>query len=64
MDWTAVATFVAGLAGGYTIKSVVDSRSNKISGRPNAEATGNSVAQSGNVAGGHLAGGNIKIDPK
>lgn len=64
MDWVAVGTFVAGLLGGYTIKTVVDSRSNKISGRPSAQASGGSVAQSGNVAGGHLAGGDIKTNSK
>ena len=60
MDWTAVGTFVAGLFGGYTIKSVIDNRSNKIGGRQQATASNDSVAQSGNVAGGHIAGRDVK----
>lgn len=60
MDWTAVGTFVAGLLGGYTIKSVIDNRSNKIGGRQQAFASNDSVAQSGNVAGGDIAGRDTK----
>lgn len=62
MDWVAVGTFVAGLVGGYTIKSVMTIRSNKSHG--NAKASGKSVAQSGNVAGGHIAGRDVKIDKR
>lgn len=64
MDWVAVGSFVAGLIGGYAIKAVVDIRSGKSAGRAKATATDNSIAQSGNVAGGHIAGGSIKIDSK
>jgi hypothetical protein len=64
MDWVAVGSFVAGLIAGYTIKIVVDVRANKSAGRSRAKALDGSVAQSGNVAGGHIAGGNIKIDSK
>jgi hypothetical protein len=64
MDWVAIGSLLAGLAGGYTIKAAVDVRANKSTGRARAVATGKSVAQSGNVAGGHIAGGNIKIDTK
>lgn len=62
MDWAAVATFVIGLVGGYTIKAVFDIRSNKNTG--DARAKGSSVAQSGNVAGGHIAGRDVKVDHK
>ncbi|WP_150295564.1 hypothetical protein [Sphingobium estronivorans] len=62
MDWVAVGSFVAGLIGGYTIKAVMTIRSNKSSGK--AEASGASVAQSGNVAGGHVAGRDVKINHK
>lgn len=59
MDWTAVGTFVAGLLGGYTIKAVIDNRSNKIAGRQSATASNGSVAQSGNVAGGSISGRDV-----
>jgi hypothetical protein len=62
MDWLAVGTFVAGLIGGYTIKIAVDIKTNNSGGRAEANATGSSVAQSGNVAGGHIAGGNITTE--
>jgi hypothetical protein len=64
MNWVAVGSFFAGLVGGYTVKIVVDIRANKSVGQAYAEASDESVAQSGNVAGGHIAGGNIKIDSK
>jgi hypothetical protein len=64
MDWVAVGAFVAGLIGGYTIKIAVDIRASRTSVNAAACATDGSVAQSGNVAGGHIAGGNIKIDSK
>lgn len=60
MDWLAVGTFIVGLMGGYTIKAVMNVRSNKSSGA--ARASGSSVAQSGNVAGGNIAGGDVKIN--
>jgi hypothetical protein len=62
MDWVAVGSFFAGLIAGYTVKVVVDVRANKSVGQAHAEASEGSVAQSGNVAGGHIAGGNIKTD--
>jgi len=62
VDWLAVGTFVGGLVGGYTIKAVLNIRSNKSHG--DARARGRSVAQSGNVAGGHVAGRDIKIGKK
>lgn len=62
MNWVAVATFIAGLLGGYTIKAVLNIRSNRSHG--SARARGKSVAQSGNVAGGHIAGRDVKIGKK
>jgi len=62
MDWVAVGSFIAGLAGGYTIKAAITVRSNKSTG--SASASGASVAQSGNVAGGHVAGRDVKINHK
>lgn len=62
MDWVALGSFFAGLLGGYTIKAVMTIRTDKSSG--NAKASGKSVAQSGNVAGGHIAGQDIKINHK
>ncbi|RYF42784.1 MAG: hypothetical protein EOO38_19390 [Cytophagaceae bacterium] len=62
MNWIAVGTFIAGLIGGYTIKAVLNIRSNKSHG--DAKARGRSVAQSGNVAGGHIAGRDVKIGKK
>lgn len=62
MDWLAVCTFIAGLIGGYSIKAVMIVRSNKNAGI--AEASGSSVSQSGNVAGGSIAAGDVKINHK
>lgn len=62
MDWVAIGSFAAGLVGGYTIKAVLNIRYNK--NRIDAQAVGSSVAQSGNVAGGHLAGRDVKITGK
>jgi hypothetical protein len=64
MDWVAVGSFVAGLFAGYTVKVAIDIRANRSRIRAIARATDGSVAQSGNVAGGHIAGGNIKIESK
>lgn len=55
-----IGIFIAGLIGGYAIKFVIDIRMNKSSGSSKATATDGSVSQSGNTAGGHIAGGNIK----
>lgn len=65
MEWAiAVAIFVAGLLSGYTIKVALDIRTKKSIQSPSASAKDNSVAQSGNVAGGHIAGGNIHTETK
>jgi hypothetical protein len=65
MDWiVAVAIFVAGLFSGYTIKVGLDIRSEKSVRNPTASASDGSVAQSGNVAGGHIAGGDIHTETK
>lgn len=62
MDWGAIATLIAGFAGGYTFKSVLVLRSNRNTG--NADASNGGVAQSGNVAGGNIAGRDVKITTK
>jgi len=62
MDWLAIGSFVAGLASGYTIKAVMTVRSNRSKG--DARASNHSVAQSGNVAGGHVAGRDVKINDR
>jgi len=65
MEWIiAAAIFVAGLFSGYAIKVGLDVRSKKSVRSPIASAKDRSVAQSGNVAGGHIAGGNIHTDTK
>jgi len=62
MDWLALGTFIAGFFGGYSVKAVLNLRSNRSSG--SAEASDSSVAQSGNVAGGNIAGRDVKINKK
>ena len=65
MDWAiGIASFIAGLASGFTLKVAIDFRSKKNVSSSTAEAKGGSVAQSGNVAGGHIAGGNISTGPE
>jgi hypothetical protein len=64
MNWVAVGSFVAGLFAGYTIKVAIDIRASSSRNKAAARATDSSVAQSGNVAGGHIAGGNIQIESK
>ncbi|MDB5600835.1 MAG: hypothetical protein JWN71_2879 [Xanthobacteraceae bacterium] len=64
MDWVAIGTFVAGLLAGYTIRVAIEIRTSKKSINSTVRATHGSVVQSGNTAGGHIAGGNIKTDSK
>lgn len=60
MEWAiGVGSFIAGLASGFSLKVAIDVRSKKNVSTPTAQATGGSVAQSGNVAGGHIAGGDV-----
>ena len=53
-----VIGFLAGIASGYALKFVVDVRGSS------ARAKNNSVAQSGNKAGGHIAGGDVNTHEK
>lgn len=60
MEWAVgIGSFIAGLFSGVTLKTVIDVRSKKSVSSPTAVAKDGSVAQSGNVAGGHIAGGNV-----
>jgi len=60
MDWgSAVGGFLAGLAGGYTLKVFVDARRNtRITDSQNKDSQGH-ITQQGNVAGGDFAGRDI-----
>lgn len=60
MEWAiGIGSFIAGLFSGVTLKVAIDIRTKKNVSTPTAVAKGSSVAQSGNVAGGHIAGGNV-----
>jgi hypothetical protein len=57
MDWAAIiGAFLAGLAGGWTLKLVVDARRQT---KIDSHATGD-VVQSGNTVGGDMAGRDIR----
>lgn len=65
MEWAiGVGIFLAGLVSGYSLKVAIDVRVTKKVSTPTAQATDGSVAQSGNVAGGHIAGGNVTTGPE
>jgi hypothetical protein len=65
MEWAiGIGIFLAGLVSGYTLKVAIDVRVTKKVSTPTAQASGGSVAQSGNVAGGHIAGGNVTTGPE
>lgn len=60
MEWAiGIGSFIAGLATGFSLKVAIDVRSKKNISAPTADAKRGSVAQSGNTAGGHIAGGNV-----
>jgi hypothetical protein len=61
MDWvTLIGGVVAGFAGGYTVKSVINvRRSTEITNSDVGTRTG-SVTQRGNRAGGSIAGRDVK----
>ena len=60
MEWiVAAAIFAAGVLSGYTIKVVIDVRSKNRNSNNKASSRENSVTQSGNKAGGHIAVGDI-----
>ena len=60
MDWAiGIGSFIAGLFSGVALKVAIDVRTKKNVSTPTAVAKDSSVAQSGNVAGGHIAGGNV-----
>ncbi len=60
MEWAiGIGSFIAGLVSGFSLKVAIDVRTKKNVSTPTALAKDNSVAQSGNVAGGHIAGGNV-----
>jgi len=65
MVWIiGIVSYVAGVLSGYAIKLSVDVRTRKSVRSPVATAEDGSIAQSGNVAGGHIAGGNIHTKTK
>lgn len=65
MEWAiGIGIFLAGLVSGYSLKVAIDVRVKKNVSTPTAQATDGSVAQSGNVAGGHIAGGNVTTGPE
>jgi hypothetical protein len=60
MEWAiGIGSFIAGLFSGVTLKVAIDIRTKKNVSTPTAVAKDNSVAQSGNVAGGHIAAGDV-----
>lgn len=60
MEWlVGIGSFIAGLFSGVMLKIAIDVRTKKSVSTPNSIAKDSSVAQSGNVAGGHIAGGNV-----
>lgn len=60
MEWlVGIGSFIAGLFSGVMLKIVIDVRTKKSVSAPSSIAKDSSVAQSGNVAGGHIAGGNV-----
>jgi hypothetical protein len=65
MEWAfGIGIFLAGLVSGYSLKVAIDVRVTKKVSTPTAQAKDGSVAQSGNVAGGHIAGGNVTTGPE
>lgn len=65
MDWaSAIGGFITGLVSGYTIKLAIDIRRSSRRSTGSIENSPGSVVQSGNVAGGHIAGGSIRSDSK
>ncbi|WP_146144799.1 hypothetical protein [Phreatobacter cathodiphilus] len=60
MEWAiGVASFLAGLVSGFSLKLAIDVRNRRNVSAPTAAANDGSVAQSGNFAGGHIAAGNV-----
>lgn len=65
MEWAiGIGIFLAGLVSGYSLKVAIDVRLTKKVSTPTAQAKDGSVSQSGNVAGGHIAGGNVTTGPE
>jgi hypothetical protein len=65
MEWAiGIGSFIAGLVSGFSLKVAIDVRTKKNVSMPTAVAKDSSVAQSGNVAGGHIAGGNVTTRPE
>lgn len=63
MEWAiSVGIFLAGLLSGYTIKVVVDLRVNTGNRALRSDAHDRSVAQTGNKAGGHIAGRDVNVE--
>lgn len=57
MDWTTIASFVAGLVSGFTLKIIIDVQVRRSSQAISADARHGGVAQSNNRAGGDVIGG-------
>jgi hypothetical protein len=65
MDLVSLAFgYILGVTSGYAIKFGLDLRTQKNVNGSRAIAKGNSVAQSGNIAGGHIAAGDVNSSEK
>ena len=65
MDWgSAIGGFIAGLVGGFAFKVVIDARRSTNINRSEQDSSQGSVSQSGNLAGGDIAGRDITKPPK
>ena len=66
MEWWGYIAigYALGVASGWSVKVVLDYRSRKNVNSGTATARDHSVAQSGNTAGGHIAGGGINTRDK
>ena len=56
MDWTTIASFLAGLASGFALKIVIDLRLSRTS-RDTSSADRGGISQTGNRAGGDVMAG-------
>lgn len=63
--WGYIAVgYAFGAASGWSVKVALDYRSRKNVSSGTATARDHSVAQSGNIAGGHIAGGDVNTRDK
>ena len=65
MDWPSViGGFIAGLFGGFALKIAIDARRNTSIRRSKRNDSQGTVSQTGNFAGGDLAGRDINKRPE